>query len=118
MRSTQSSALFSALFVTLLAALLLISLPARRANAAPAFTDCEGDACSQITVTFDEARQQFHVQNNSTDHWARVYASNLASYSSACVGPGKEGYLTLKSIVGTYRADYSEARCGEQGAGN
>jgi hypothetical protein len=29
------------------------------ASSLPAATECEGDACSQVTVTFDEAKQQY-----------------------------------------------------------
>jgi hypothetical protein len=106
------TARLSALLIILLAVLLLTSPPARGMRAALAVTDCEGDACSQVTITFDDAKQQFRAQSNSTDRWVRVSASNLAASASACLGPGKEGYLALKSIVGPYRADYSEPRCG------
>jgi hypothetical protein len=78
--------------------------------------ECEGTACAQVVVTFDEVRGQYRAQNNSADSWVRVAAANMADSSSACLAPGKDGYLTLKSIVGTYRADYSEPRCGAPGA--
>lgn len=78
-------------------------------------TECEGTACSQVSVLFDEAKQFYHAQNNSSDHWARVTASNMAATATACLGPGKEAYLQLKSIDGPYRADFADARCGEQG---
>lgn len=115
MRTTILLLLFTCLFAFAPSA----TPTARRGDAAPVIADCDGDACSQITVTFDDAKQQFRAQNNSTDRWVRVSASNLAASASACLGPGKEGYLALKSIVGPYRVDYAEARCGEQGtAGN
>lgn len=79
--------------------------------------DCEGDACAQISVSFDDAKQQYHVQNISADRWVRVSVSNLAAAASACVEPGKDSDLPLKSLTMPYRADYAEARCGEQGAG-
>ena len=80
----------------------------------PAAAECEGDACAQVTVTFDESKQQYRAQNNSADHWARVTASNMAASASACLAPGKEAYLPLKSIAGPYHAAYAEARCGEE----
>lgn len=79
---------------------------------ATAFSDCEGDACSSVTLTFDEEKQQYRVQNNSADRWVKVSASNLAAATSACVAPGRDEYLPLKSVVAPYKAAYSEARCG------
>lgn len=79
----------------------------------PEVTECEGDACSQVTLAFDEARQQYRALNNSADRWARVTASNMAASATACLAPGREAYLPLKSISGTYHAAYAEARCGE-----
>jgi hypothetical protein len=78
----------------------------------PAATECEGDACSQVTVMFDEAKQQYRAQNNSTDRWARVTASNVAASAGACLAPGKDAFLALKSIAGAYHAAYAEVRCG------
>jgi len=82
----------------------------------PAAAECEGDACSQVSVTFDESRQQYKAVNNSSDRWAQVTASNMAASASACLAPGKEAYLPLKSITGAYGAEYAEARCGEAAA--
>jgi hypothetical protein len=59
------------------------------------------------------SRQQYRAVNNSPDRWARVTASNMAASASACLAPGREAYLPLKSISGAYRAAYAEARCGE-----
>lgn len=103
-----------------LSVLTLSGLPNARATGSPAApssgaVECEGDACSQVTVAFDESKQQYRAHNNSSDHWARVTASNLAAAATACLGPGKEAYLTLKSIEGAYRADFADARCGEEG---
>jgi hypothetical protein len=81
--------------------------------AATVVTDCEGDACAQITVAFDESKQQYRAVNNSPDRWARVTASNMAGSASACLAPGREAYLPLKSISGAYHAAYAEVRCGE-----
>jgi hypothetical protein len=78
--------------------------------------ECEGDACSQVTVTFDESKQQYRALNNSSDRWTQVTASNMAASASACLAPGKKVYLPLKSIVGPYHAAYAETRCGEDAA--
>ena len=102
-----------ALLFLCLQTLLLSGAHAR--TAPPAFEECEGDACREVAVAFDESRQQYRVHNNSTDRWVRVMASNRAASASACLAPGKDVYLTLKSIAGTYRADFAEARCGEHG---
>jgi|SRR5215213_3302676 len=82
----------------------------------PAASECEGDACSQVSLTFDESKQQHRAVNNSADRWARVTASNMAASASACLAPGKEAYLPLKSLSGPYQAAYAEARCGEEAA--
>jgi hypothetical protein len=77
-----------------------------------ATTDCDGDACSSVTVTFDDSRQQYRAQNNSADRWAKVTASNLAASASACLGPGESEYLPLQSIVAPYHANFADTRCG------
>lgn len=87
--------------------------PSHASAMAPAVTDCEGDACAQVAIAFDESRQQYRAQNNSADRWARVTASNTAGSASACLAPGGATYLPLKSIAGAYQAAYAEARCGE-----
>lgn len=79
---------------------------------APAAAECEGAACQQVALTFDEAKQQYRVQNNSADRWVRVSAANVAASAYACVGPGKSEYLPLRSISGSYRAEYSDQSCG------
>jgi len=67
--------------------------------------DCEGNACAQVTLTFDEAKQRYTVQNNS-DRLVRVEASNLAGGHRILVEAGKTAVLEMKSIVGSYRANY------------
>jgi len=94
-------------------ALARARIPSPPLMARPAVVDCEGGACSQVSVTFDEERQQYRAQNNSADHWARVTASNMAGSASACLAPGGAAYLPLKSISGPYHAAYAETRCGE-----
>ncbi len=78
--------------------------------------ECEGAACAQVSLNFDEAKGQYRAQNNSSDRWVRVTASSQADATSACLPPGKEEYLPLRSIAGKYRAEYSEPRCGAQGS--
>ena len=74
-------------------------------SALPSHLDCEGNACTQVTLTFDEAKQQYKVQNNS-ERSVRVEASNLAGSNRILVEAGKEAYLAMKSIVGPYRANF------------
>jgi hypothetical protein len=69
------------------------------------FIDCEGNACTQVTLTFDESKQQYKVQNNS-DRVVRVEASNLSGGNRILVEAGKDAYLPMKSIIGSYRANY------------
>jgi hypothetical protein len=84
---------------------------ARVIGSVPTASDeCEGDACSQVTVTWEEAKERYKVRNNSADQWVRVEAANLAATAATCVEPGKEAYLSLKSIVGTYKAKF-DATC-------
>lgn len=93
------------------AALALSEQPGSPVPVAAA-AECEGTACTQVAVTFDEAEQQYRAQNNSSDRWVKVSASNLAAAASACLGPGSTEYLPLKSIVAPYRAEFDEPRCG------
>ena len=73
---------------------------------APSITlDCEGNACGQVTLTFDETKQQYLAQNVS-DRVVRVEASNWAGGRSVIVEAGKSAYLPLKSFIGPYRANY------------
>lgn len=74
--------------------------------------ECEGDACPAVTVTFDDAKQQYRAANVTSDRWVRVSAANEAASASACLAPGKEAYLPLKSVVAPYRAAFAEPRCG------
>lgn len=114
-------ALTPARLTLLLSVALLAAADAHHASAhlspasAASFSDCEGDACSQVTLTFDETKQQYRAQNNSADRWAKVAASNVAASASACLAPGAGDYLPLKSIVGNYQAAYAEPKCGVQG---
>jgi hypothetical protein len=83
--------------------------PSGAETAAGAVTlDCEGDACEQVTVIWDDSKQQYKVQNNSADQSVRVDAANLVASASVCVPPGKTDYLTLKSIAGAYHANHQQ----------
>jgi hypothetical protein len=101
-----------------LAALALSAQAGASARVTPAYADtppaleCEGTACAQVTVTFDEAKQQYRVHNSSADTYVRVSASNLSASAEACVAPGKDAYLLLKGITGPYRADSEGSSCG------
>jgi hypothetical protein len=75
--------------------------------------ECEGDACSQVTVTWEEAKERYKVRNNSADQWVRVEAANLAATAATCVEPSKEAYLSLKSIVGPYKAKFDATCAGD-----
>ena len=66
---------------------------------------CEGNACTKVTLTFDEVKQQYTAKNSS-DRLVRVEASNLAGSQQILVGAGKTATLEMKSIVGAYRANY------------
>ena len=82
----------------------------------PEAAECEGTACAQVSVTFDEAKGQYRVRNDSTERWIKVTASNVAAYADTCVGPKKSEYLPLSSIAGAYHADYADSGCGTAGA--
>ena len=73
--------------------------------ASSSYLDCEGNACAQVTLTYDEAKEQYKVQNNS-DRPVRVEASDWAGGSSVRVAAGKTDHLPMKSFVGPYRANY------------
>jgi hypothetical protein len=101
MNRDRSKRLLPAL--ALACALTAAAAPARPAP--PPEAPCEGDACQAVTLAFDEAQGQYRARNTSADRWARVTASNLAASSTACLAPGKDAYLALKSVVGADRAD-------------
>jgi hypothetical protein len=70
-------------------ALARVSAPL--ASSPPAASECEGDACAQVSLTFDAYEQQYLARNNSPDRWVKVSAPNLSSFASACVAsaPGR-----------------------------
>jgi hypothetical protein len=101
----------AALFASAALALSGLLAPHGPASARPSVTDCEGDACAQVTLTFDEAKGQYLARNNSGEAWVRFTASNMSAAATVCVAPGKADYLPLKSITGAFRAERG-ASCG------
>lgn len=82
------------------------------------FNECEGDGCAQVTITWDDAKQEYKVQNNSADRWVRIEGANLVSNASLCLAPTKSDYLALKTIVGPLRANLAEEKCGKRTLSN
>ena len=76
--------------------------------------ECQGDACGLISITWDSQKEQYKVQNNSTEQWVRVEAANLVSNATICLAPSKSDYLTLSSVVGTVRAVQAPESCGKK----
>ena len=66
---------------------------------------CEGSACAQVALSFDDARQQYRAQNNS-DRAVVVEGENLVAAARVRVAAGRAEYLPLKSLAGAYRANY------------
>jgi hypothetical protein len=91
------------------AKLLLLSaflLPFNMPSAARAAVyDCEGDACSSVTLTWEEDGQRFKAENNS-DRAVKVEVTTFAGKSSVSVGPQASDYLEVKTFNGPYHADY------------
>lgn len=110
-KHTTARGLLAVLAASAALALTWLSGGPARAARRPAISECEGDACAQVAVAFDESRQQYRARNNSADRWAKVSAGNLAA-AGACLAPGAAEYLPLKSIVSPYRAEFAEPRCG------
>ncbi len=69
------------------------------------FYDCEGDACPVVTLTWDQDRQQFKVQNAS-ERAVKVEVSTFAGKSHIIIPPQKVGYLEVKTFNGPYHATY------------
>ncbi len=85
-------------------ALAFVSLTPAAPRPAPAY-DCEGTACSQVALEWEEEGQQFRAQNNS-ERRVRFQVNTFAGSSSVSVEPGKSDYLKVKSFNGPYHADY------------
>jgi hypothetical protein len=67
--------------------------------------DCEGNACSVVTLTWDEERQQFKVQNDSNQQ-VKVEVNTFAGASVVRVLPHNVEYLEVKTFNGPYNANY------------
>ena len=76
------------------------------ATTATSTTDCEGNACSQVSLTWDETKQQYKAQNNATDRWVKIEVSNWAGGASISIRPGGTEFLPLKSYTAPYHANY------------
>lgn len=87
----------------LLAFLLLFLLPSE--SSAARTYDCEGGACSAVTLTWEEDGQRFRV-DNSSDSRVKVEVTTYAGDSSVHVEPHKSDYLQVKYFNGPYRADF------------
>lgn len=73
-------------------------------NAAAAY-DCEGNACSQVTLTWDNENQQFSVRNDS-GQTVKVEVSTFAGLSHVIIPAHEIGYLTVKTFNGSYHANF------------
>jgi hypothetical protein len=67
--------------------------------------DCEGDACSSVTLTWEEDGQRFKADNNS-DRAVKVEVNTYAGKSGVHVEPRSSDYLEVKTFNGPYHADY------------
>jgi hypothetical protein len=86
--------------------LLLTYLFALAPSAAPAAAyDCEGDACSAVTLAWEEDGQRFRADNNS-DRAVNVEVTTYAGKSGLRVEPHASDYLQVKTFNGPYRADF------------
>jgi hypothetical protein len=83
----------------------LLAAPGVAASAPRPAYDCEGNACSQVTVTWEDEGQRFRVENNS-DTKVKVEVTTYAGTSSVRVEPHKSDYLGVKYFNGPYRADF------------
>jgi hypothetical protein len=96
----------SLLGLLLAVAMVLLQTPAVVVSAADANPhECEGNACSSITLTWNDERQQFKVENSSGQE-VKVTVQNFAGPSSVVVLPHKENYLELKTFDSPYVAAY------------
>lgn len=85
-------------------ACLLAFLPPPVTKSPPRY-DCEGNACSQVTLAWEDDGQRFRVENNS-DARVKFSVETYAGTSSVRVEPRKSDYLGVKYFNGPYRADF------------
>jgi hypothetical protein len=88
-----------AVALTLASAIVVAALPKTSAY------DCEGTACSQVTLTWEDEGQQFRAENGS-DRRVKVEVFTFVGSSNVTVEPGKSEYLKVKNFNGPYHADY------------
>jgi len=85
---------------------LVRSNPALSSVIATPIYECEGNACSVTTLSWDQGRQQFKVENSSAQE-VKVTVNTFAGSSSVIVLPHKENYLDVKTFNGPYNANYN-----------
>ena len=61
--------------------------------------DCEGNACAQVALTWDNTGQQYRVQNDS-DRRVKIDVTTFAGDSTIHVEPQKSQYLLVKTFNG------------------
>ena len=66
---------------------------------------CEGDACTAVSLTWEEEGQRYRVANSS-ERRVRVEVETYAGKSSVTVEPQDAAYLQVKNFNGPYRAAY------------
>jgi lipocalin len=69
--------------------------------------ECEGNACSVVTVTWEEDGQAFRVDNSSNQR-VKVEVTTFAGTSSVTVEPQKSDYLRVTYFNGPYQANYEQ----------
>ena len=100
----RAFALYCLLYASVTHALLLGAGGATPPHTQAAY-DCEGDACTVVTLTWEEERQSFRVDNSSAQR-VRVTVTTFAGESWVTVAPQKSEYLRVKSFNGPYRAEF------------
>lgn len=90
----------------LMVLMLTVSMAATKASSvAVAENECEGNACSAVSLSWDNERQQFRVQNDS-DRTVKVEVTTFAGNSHIIAPPREVSYLEVKTFNGPYRATY------------
>lgn len=95
------------LCVSCVAVALTHQSPARGASLPPLGTDyeCEGGACSSVTLMWEEEGQRFRA-DNSSPRKVRVTVSTFAGDSWVVIEPQSSAYLGVKGFNGAYRAEF------------
>jgi hypothetical protein len=87
------------------ACLLSLTSPNAAAASAPVAYDCEGTACSQVSVAWEDEGQRFRVENSS-DSRVKVEVTTYVGSSNVRVEPHKSAYLQVTYFNGPYHAEY------------